>query len=217
MNIVIVGGGKAAVIILERFQYFKEHKIIGISDIKDTAPGIIRAKEFGIPTTDDFEKIIKNNHVDLVIEVTGNEKVQEKVRGLLNNHQQMMPSSGAKLMCDLIDAQNLHSTELANSISGKFSELTKNIENAIQGIDDSFKQIEKMLMESQMININASVQAARAGDAGKPFAVVVNRLGDLVKQISETLNAISLASEETHGIISELHKLEIGLKESFKG
>lgn len=215
MNIILVGGGKAAVIILDRFQFFKEHKIIGISDIKDSAPGIIRAKELGIFTSDNFETLIKSSPVDIVIEITGIETVQEKVKSLLNGRQQMIPASGAKLMCDLIDAQNKHNNELANSISSKFSELTINIEDAIKNIDSSFKRIENMLQESKMININASIQAARAGDAGKPFAVVVNRLGDLVKQITDTLDAISSASVETHNIIAELHELEKNLKESF--
>ncbi len=215
MNIALVGGGKAAVSILDHFLSFREHQVVGVADIKTDAPGILRAKELGLETTNDMEILVKRADVDLIIEITGSEKVQEILRGLLRPDQQLVTARGAKLMTDLIEIQATHNAEVADGISLDFADLTKSLENTLKNIEISFHTIERLLREGNIISINASIEAARAGAAGKPFEVVVKRIAEMVNQIKEASNIIGQASAETSGTLVSLHAVEKRLQESF--
>lgn len=215
MNIALVGGGKAAVSILDHFRLFREHRVIGIADIKADAPGILRAQALGVETTDDMEVLVKRDDVELVMEITGSEKVQEILRGILRPDQQMVTAMGAKLMTDLIDIQTSHNATVAEAISRDFSELTKSLEHTVKNIEMSFHTIERLLREGSIISVNASIEAARAGKAGKPFEVVVQRIAEMVNQIKDASDIIGQASVETNATLKNLHSTEKRLQESF--
>jgi hypothetical protein len=215
MNIALVGGGKAAVSILDHFLLFREHRVIGVADIKSDAPGIVRALELGVETTSDMNGMVKRNDVELIIEITGSEKVQDMLREILRPDQQMVTAKGAKLMTDLIEIQTTRNAAVAEAISRDFSEITNSLENTLNNIEISFHTIERLLREGSIISINASIEAARAGKAGKPFEVVVQRIAEMVNQIKDASDIIGQASVETNGTLANLHAAEKRLQESF--
>lgn len=215
MNIALVGGGKAAATILNHFRVFREHRIVGIADLKTDAPGILRALELGIDTTTDMKSLVTRKDVELVIEITGSRKVQEMISNMLRPDQQMVTAEGAKLMTDLIDAQADQNSRAAENISANFNEITMGLEKTLEKIDISFKTIERLLKEGNIISVNAGIEAARAGTAGKPFEIVVKRIADMVKNIKEASDNIGLASQETRGTLKDLHTVEKNLQKSF--
>ena len=215
MNIALIGGGNAAVTILNHFQNLKGHTIIGIADLKDDAPGIVRAKELGIVTTTDMMSLIQERKVNLVIELTGVEKVQNSITEALRNDQHMISSMGALLMNDLIESEGERNAEVASLVSSRFAELSKRLENAIGIIDKSYQSVTQLVREGNMISINANIQAARAGEAGRPFGIVIDRILDMVKSIEQAIKGISDASVETHSTLKDLDDAEQTLLSSF--
>jgi len=215
MNIVIVGGGNAAVNIIKHFQIFKQHKIIGIADIKSDAPGILKAQEMKIPTSDNMEDFVKQKDAELIIELTGSPKVQDILTKMARPDQQIVTAKGAKLMSDLIETQNECNGTIAEEISKKFKELTNGLEKTLAKIDTSFNAIETLLREGNIISINASIEAARAGEAGRPFEIVVTRISHMVKQIKDASVNIGQASKETSDTIKDIINTAKKLDETF--
>ncbi len=75
LTIAVVGGGSRCCFLMELIdnQTFPLTNpiIVGVADLKDDAPGIVRAKEAGIFVTSDYNDFIKRDDIDLIIELTG--------------------------------------------------------------------------------------------------------------------------------------------------
>ena len=85
---------------------------------------------------------------------------------------------------------------ISASVSGTQEKLAtvQSLANSIAAIADSIK---KIAAQTNLLAINAAVEAARAGDAGKGFAVVANE----VKALSDRTSA---ATREITGIVASL-------------
>ncbi len=79
MNIAVVGGGNRCKILIDMLEKFTlkdlNPKIVGVADINPNAPGLIKAKQNGIFTTNDYNHFFAMEDIDLIMELTGNQNV----------------------------------------------------------------------------------------------------------------------------------------------
>jgi methyl-accepting chemotaxis protein len=68
------------------------------------------------------------------------------------------------------------------------------IERSSRGVGEGLDMIEEMAVETNLLALNASVEAARAGDAGRGFAVVASEVRALSQRSAE-------AAKEINGLI----------------
>ncbi len=90
-----------------------------------------------------------------------------------------------------------------------FSGLRDRISKAAQQIvvaNDNTKQIEAYSQRQKMLALNASIEAARAGDAGKGFSVVAEEVQKLAQGMRSTSVAIKRALDEVTDTIMALNK-----------
>jgi PAS domain S-box-containing protein len=83
MNIAIVGGGTQCyqfLYLIERHA-FKEMnpRVLAVADVNDDAPGILKAKEAGIPVTRDYNDFFDRDDIELIIEMTGRGEVYNDI------------------------------------------------------------------------------------------------------------------------------------------
>jgi len=83
-NIAIIGGGKVCKAILqmilsESFRDQKRSKILGVADKNDHAEGLEYAREKGIFTTNDYRELYRLKDLDLVIELTKDDRLRETI------------------------------------------------------------------------------------------------------------------------------------------
>ncbi len=71
------------------------------------------------------------------------------------------------------------------------TEAANNIENAVNASMEIISSIQNIANQTNLLSLNASIEAARAGDAGKGFAVVATEVQTLSNSTKETTEHIS--------------------------
>ncbi|MBN1570836.1 MAG: hypothetical protein JXA73_23550 [Acidobacteria bacterium] len=216
MNIALVGGGRAAVILLDFFAMQKDIKVVGISDINESAPGMKHAKALGIQTTTNTKELAQRHDVQTIIELTGNANVRSELLGILRPNQDFMSANCAKLTSDIIEAQSTHNAMTANTVSEQFHTSITRLNTAIGNMDFAYNNIEKLLRETELVALNAKIECARAGQAGDAFAKVVERMHEMLTSIREAMEKISTASTESHDTLMKLKSAKDQLADEFK-
>lgn len=131
-------------------------------------------------------------------------KKQENIQELSNN----LFDAIQKISSAIEDISNS-----LNEISLSNSELLKDVEDTskkTKNTDDVIKFIEKVSSQTNLLGLNAAIEASRAGDAGKGFGVVASEIRKLsslssnsAKQISAVLENIK---ESTFDINQKINK-----------
>ncbi len=128
--------------------------------------------------------------------------------------------------CVLRAGESLHVTEKAVETSvrrsqdvasaaaregGRTAELMGQLQEASQRISDVVTLITGIARQTNLLSLNASIEAARAGDAGRGFAVVaeeVKKLADeamtATRRISKEIAAVQHASHDTSQAIQAI-------------
>lgn len=109
------------------------------------------------------------------------------------------------------------SAEHLAEIGEKLSWLSKNAAEAVQKTDEIMKIIGGISNKTKMLGMNASIEAARAGQEGKGFAVVAQEIQKLsnstqqaasdvdgiIKDMADTIESVSQETQETSAISEE--------------
>lgn len=121
----IVGGGKDCFAIFTLLSNDESISIVGVFDLKETAPGVLLAEEAGISVTKDFQDFLKKNDVDFIIDVTEDIEVYEKLNSLKKPGVELLSGHSIKLILKLVverenrkkeTEQNLTEQEALNHI-----------------------------------------------------------------------------------------------------
>ncbi len=90
-----------------------------------------------------------------------------------------------------------------NEIGSGLEEKIKQADR-VEKIGELTKKIVDIASQTNLLSLNASIEAARAGDSGKGFAVVASEIGTLAEQSAGTANEISVINEEITCMVKEL-------------
>ena len=105
LNIVIVGGGRGGKALLERLHSSPNTKIIGLVDVRKSAPGISIAKRLGIPTSTDYHKFLNLPNIHFIIDVTGSKDFHRELEKNLPHGTELISGATARFMWEQIEHQ----------------------------------------------------------------------------------------------------------------
>ena len=109
LKAAIIGGGKACDDLLLLFSQERLNRlnmeIVGVADSAPNAPGISRAKDMGIYTTDDFRRLYTIPGLNLLIELTGSNDVREDIIRTKPLDVSSIDHRGARLLWDLVQIE----------------------------------------------------------------------------------------------------------------
>jgi two-component system sensor histidine kinase DegS len=104
-HVAIIGAGRGGTSLIEIFHSDPLVQIRGVADIRLRASGILLARRLGIPTTRDYQQLLRLKKVDILIDVTGNAKVDRSLRELKRPDLAVIGGPTAKFMWQLIEAR----------------------------------------------------------------------------------------------------------------
>jgi iron only hydrogenase large subunit-like protein len=137
--------------------------------------------------------------------------------GCIQNEKQSIEKSHKSIM-DL-SAVNLESTkEILGDISN-VSDLSEKIAQSIPGVEAAMErqnqmadEVNDIAMKINMIALNASIEAARAGQHGKAFAVVASEIQKLADASKATVSETQKVTEQANASIKAMSSLALAIK-----
>ena len=136
-----------------------------------------------------------------------NEKIEETEKEAKNINSLNQVSEGSmKSLKDSIYMLQKQSDKIIHAM-GKIKE-------SVQGYISMTDSIDKIARQTNMLSLNASIEAAKAGEAGKGFNVVAEKVRNLafqsqtaVSKAEKNASEITEATENIHQMVKEINKL----------
>jgi transcriptional regulator with PAS, ATPase and Fis domain len=125
-RIILIGAGRGGRALVELFHQDPGVEIVGVADKDEGAPGIVLARELGLPVASNYRKFLKTDAADLIIDVTGDPDVGREVYRLRPQGAEVVGGKTARLISEfagnkpLQDQYQLALRELESRAEGEF-------------------------------------------------------------------------------------------------
>ncbi|EGW36884.1 methyl-accepting chemotaxis protein [Desulfosporosinus sp. OT] len=231
VNIVIIGGGIGGVSMIKAFHALQEVNIVGVVDVRTDAPGIVLARNIGIKTTTNMDDLLRKTSVEIIIDVTGNEKVNELIMQNKLPESDVINSHVAKLMHTLVSnretildelssqakdtaiiAENL--TQTISTIPPALDEITKDLVNHSQDLDNAVQKAEKNIVDTgEVINFIKSV-ADQTKLLGINAAIEASRAGEHGRGFGVVATEVRKLAEDSVVAVKKISTILNNVKDS---
>ena len=112
---------------------------------------------------------------------------------LLSGNAASMQSSSEKASKTLLSLRQIN--EDVKKIIGEVQEQTNRTNESVKKIQAATTFINSIAEDTGLLSLNASIEAARAGDSGRGFAVVAEQIKNLSEQSNESSKEIEVTAE----------------------
>ncbi|MBD5539751.1 MAG: methyl-accepting chemotaxis protein [Lachnospiraceae bacterium] len=141
----------------------------------------------------------------------------EQIEQIAGSIQELYHTSGEMQSAGKYAEDNMRqftvSNEQTNTAINKVAENVRKTDKSVNVIAEALTLITDIADETNLLSLNASIEAARAGDAGRGFAVVAAQIQKLAEesnnsasQISQIITTLSEDSANTLTVMDELGK-----------
>src|ERR1039458_9986410 len=113
-RIILIGAGRGGRALVELFHKDPSIEIVGVADKDEGAPGIVLARELGLPVAANYRKFLKADTADLITEFAGNRSQAEPLQ---NQYQLALHELEARAEGEFIIGNNLKMKEISGLIS----------------------------------------------------------------------------------------------------
>jgi methyl-accepting chemotaxis protein len=163
-------------VIIKMLTQYKENGLI----IQDKTQSV---KENITTVHNQIGKDVKTNLgqiVNTVEEITKHIKINVENASFMTSYSESVTQSAK-------DGENL---------AVKTAEAMSDISNQVENINEAIAIIDKITMQTNILSLNAAVEASTAGDAGKGFAVVAQEVRNLASQTAKASKDIQVIVEK---------------------
>lgn len=207
-SIGIIGGGRGGLGLLKFFGNNKVTRVSFVVDGNDSAPGIVEAREQGISTFADADVALRDLP-DFVFDTTGDEALEIKVKDRLRGTSTRLITPVTSRM--MVDVLNMNANAVREDISGIVGTIQDDLSRSLDTSTSVVSRINSIMSNMQMLALNASIEAAKAGVHGRGFSVVAEHLGksvDAVRNLTQEINQVNQniiqVSERSASVLEKL-------------
>ena len=209
-RIGIVGGGRAAVAVLDFFAAYESVFVAGITDLNADAPGVKRAMQLGVTFVPTLAALMEKP-LDLVLELTGSPKVVKLIQDRLRRGQDLITAGGAKLLLDLIAHTQARTREVQSGLASGVSSLDRVVGELGSVLGELEAQSTSIVGEAQSVAASAEQMSAnmsslaRSAERSKGNITSVTRAateiaGTVVAIARSTETARRVSGQAVHGV-----------------
>ncbi len=214
----------------ERGEYDKKIEVEATGELKELTEGVnslgkalaqahkkidtsLKAKSEQLNiTADKLQENVKNLFAFIQTERANSQKVSEQITEIIGRIKETVENAGKMHQNALITTDKAKEGELCAdktyTAMQKINESTREIAEAISVID-------QIAFQTNILSLNAAVEAATAGDAGKGFAVVAQEVRNLATKSSEAAHMIKDLVEATQEKTQEGMVISEDMKQNF--
>lgn len=212
-SVAMIGGGHGGTAILRAIHSLPGVKIVGIAEVDAGAPGVILARQWGIPVHTDFQRLLRSERIDIIIEATGNETVRNAVQAQKDPDSSLIDSHAARLMMELVDSRQSMVetiTSRAQQLAAMGQELMTNSSQLVTKATDLAQEAESMAKQGRSLG-EASTRASSSLGETDTILKMIMSVADRTKLLG--LNAAieaARAGEQGRGftvVAQEIRKL----------
>ncbi|WP_373188338.1 methyl-accepting chemotaxis protein [Halopseudomonas sp.] len=135
---------------------------------------------------------------DAVQQATSMQQLDSAVHHVL---QQLTDSAG---QMQLLNSQTRQSTDQVRLCAGTMQQAEASmlqIQQSNRRIDDAMQQISAIAAQTNLLALNAAIEAARAGEQGRGFAVVADEVRSLSQRSNKTAEAVHGLLDDARGVV----------------
>ncbi len=133
----------------------------------------------------------------------------------LNNTSETMQNAGTEA-ADIMEELSESNDKTVAAIL-KVAENVETTDASVRNISDAVELISNVAEQTNLLSLNASIEAARAGDAGKGFAVVAMEIQKLSSESNDSAQKISQIitqlSADSHNSLTMMEEVKRRLQE----
>jgi two-component system sensor histidine kinase DegS len=116
-HVAIIGAGRGGTALMEILATDPLVRIVGVAEINPRAPGLSLAKRLQIPVTRDYRLLLNLERLDLVIDVSGNPEVGNRLESFHRMGVTIIGGASAKFMWQLIEARIRATAEIEKTLN----------------------------------------------------------------------------------------------------
>ncbi|MEL0639915.1 methyl-accepting chemotaxis protein [Pseudoalteromonas aliena] len=124
----------------------------------------------------------------------------DSVRNVNNEHLNFVKLSASEL------SALVEQVKLITNMLGSFSTTIAGLKENSENIRSILKMVEEFSDQTNLLALNAAIEAARAGEAGRGFAVVADEVRTLSIKVSGATRQISDFINQMNDLVSETNK-----------
>jgi hypothetical protein len=208
-SIGIFGAGRGGLGLLKFFGNNKVTKVTFVVDGNDSAPGMVAAHAMGITTHADCEAALRDKLPDFLFDTTGDEALESRIKERLRGTPTRLITPITSRM--IVDVLSLNAETVRQDISGIVETIQGDLSRSLATSTSVVSRINSIMSNMQMLALNASIEAAKAGVHGRGFSVVAEHLGksvDAVRNLTQEINQVNQniiqVSERSASVLEKL-------------
>lgn len=177
---------------VELFRKDPTVEIVGVFDRNEAAPGLVLARELGLPVTTNYRELLKSGVADLLIDVTGDPDVGREIYELKPEGMDVVGGNAARFIWEFIEARN--KTE---ALEDKYQLAIREMEargesEFIIGNNPKMKEISELIAKVAPTPTTVLIRG-ESGTGKELVARAIHRHSALSNQPLVTLNCTALS------------------------
>ncbi|MDH5428650.1 MAG: histidine kinase [Nitrospirota bacterium] len=196
-RVAIIGAGQGGTALMEIFAEDPLVTVVGVAETRPITRGVRLAKKLGIPVLRRYQDLLKMKDVDLVIDVTGNPEVEQKLLDVQAPHLALVGGASAKFMWQLIEARIRASAEIESTLTRYQSLFRLYVKEEAEGAVDEERtriacEIHDGLVQT-LVGVNLKMERVRElvlEDPNKGLTMMNQTKGELKHAIQEAREVV---------------------------